>query len=59
MPNQTQNTDASYAYHGQYWMGKKHGIGRLEVTDGIVYVGEWFNDVPRGKGFLICGDGKY
>lgn len=41
-------------------MGKRHGVGRLECADGTVYVGEWSNDFPRGKGFFICeSDEKY
>ena len=41
-------------YHGQFRMGKRHGVGRLELEDGSVYVGEWCNDMARGSGFLIA-----
>ena len=34
-------------------MGKRHGVGRLEKSNGEIYVGEWENDRPRGKGILI------
>ena len=34
-------------------MGKRHGVGRLEKSNGEIYIGEWENDRPRGKGIMI------
>ena len=47
-----QPTEAE-TYHGQFWMGKRHGVGRLEKANGEIYLGEWENDRQRGKGILI------
>jgi hypothetical protein len=61
----TQNNNATYAsdpsllqketyiqYVGGFQEGQKHGYGRAIYPDGSIYMGEWLNNLPHGKGKL-------
>jgi len=35
-----------------------NGFGVKKYQDGTIYIGEWWNDVPSGKGTVIWADGS-
>lgn len=45
-------------YVGEWYEGKKTGLGRQESADGV-YIGYWHNDSPDGKGCFECLHGNY
>ena len=44
-------------YEGQYFNGKRYGIGKQIWSDGSVYEGQWINDHCNGQGKLINSEG--
>ncbi len=42
-------------YEGEFLQGKKHGFGRFEYGNGILYVGDYNNGVREGSGILYSG----
>ncbi len=47
-------------YAGEWKVGKYHGQGTIEYSDGTKYVGKWKDGLPNGKGTLTdSSDNKY
>lgn len=55
------STTPGQIYTGQFKGTKKHGVGRLEITDGpgrARYDGEFYEDLKHGHGVLTWQDGR-
>ena len=49
-PNSKKNGDR---YVGQWIKGKKSGFGKLTISDGRIYIGEFLNNKKHGQGISI------
>lgn len=45
-------------YKGQFFQGKRHGVGIYYYSNGDVYGGQWSNDLFDGYGFYIFNSGE-
>lgn len=45
-------------YEGEFFMGKKQGIGRLIDSGGECYYGNWIEDLAQGEGIYYFLDGS-
>ncbi|CCW66981.1 unnamed protein product [Phytomonas sp. Hart1] len=46
------------AYHGEWQLGRKHGLGVYQWSDRI-YIGEWVKGLRDGYGVLLRQDGSW
>lgn len=49
---------SSYVYVGEFWEGKKQGLGVQTHDDGRMYAGEWLDGEMHGWGTLTRKDGS-
>ena len=54
--DEIENENGVMTYDGEWYGGKKHGVGTLKYrTDGKErYEGEWKNDAKCGRGLMVC-----
>lgn len=52
------NTSTGQVYVGDWFNGKRHGIGYYNFADGNKYIGYWSNDTRHGQGTQFHADGS-
>eukprot|EP00892_Ulva_mutabilis_P004726 jgi/Ulvmu1/2625/UM014_0077.1 len=50
--------NAAFRYEGEYFKGKKHGKGRLTLSDGSYFEGDFEHDEIVGLGVRVHSDGS-
>jgi len=54
------DSDGTYTrYEGEFVNNKKHGNGKIQMSNGTTYEGEWENDTMSGRGKIVFTNSFY